>query len=53
MVQEDSNGVVLREWDSIAAIVNELGISQYNILAYCDKKKIPPDNMIWDYKEGE
>ena len=53
VVQKDSNGVVLREWDSIAAIVTELGISQYNILAYCDKKKIPPDNMIWDYKEGE
>ena len=53
ILQKDSKGTILTEWDSIASIVSELGISQYNILAYCDKKKVPPDGAIWDYKEGE
>ena len=51
IIQKDLSGNFIKEWPSIGAIIKELNISRYNILACCENKKASVNDYIWEYKK--
>ena len=53
VLQYDLNGILVKEWPSIAEAKRILGISAGNIYSVCQKKRKRAGGYVWAYKERE
>lgn len=51
VLQFDKEGNFIREWSSIIAVKNELGIDQSAITQCCKNKRKSAGKFVWRYKE--
>lgn len=52
VLQFDSNGDFLKEWDSIRSVISEIGCTKTAIMRCCQGKVKTSMGYIWKYKEG-
>ena len=50
ILQYDLSGYLIKEWDSIKQIHEELGFSVINIRLVCNGKQKKSNNFVWRYK---